>query len=213
MPYAQPSGRLMADDRKRHLLDVAARIIVDSGVDSLTMEGLAKEAGVSNALPYHYFPNAASVITTLAEEEWAWVDNEIAAGIAEAKTYEEKIVAGLRPYLEGLVSRGPAFPIFMITRSYFEPLAKLQLQREAEIIAFWTEMGVSNLGLDEGPAHAAAGMLLGASIGAFKMAWLDNTEREELENMLMLMVKASVRDLRRKAREESRCRVSAGISG
>jgi AcrR family transcriptional regulator len=197
MPYAQPARRLVADERKRHLLQVAGRIVGESGVAALTMERLAAEAGVSKALPYRYFGNATKVIIALLEEERAWTDNEIAVGLAAAKSYEEKILAAVRPYFDALTSRGPAFPVLVIERSAFEPLEDLHRQRIHEIIAFWTRMGVSELGIDRETAHAGAGIILGAFEGAFRMLWQENAKREDVERVFSLMLRASLRDLRR----------------
>jgi AcrR family transcriptional regulator len=210
MTYAQPTRRLVADERKRHLLKVASRIVGESGVGALTMERLAAEAGVSKALPYRHFGNATKVIAALAEEEWAWIDNETALGLATAKSYEEKVLAGLRPYFDALSSRGPAFPILMVERSPFEPLADLHWQRVREVMAFWTQMAVSDLGIDGATAHTATGIILGASVGAFQMVWLENAEREHVERVFMLIVRASVRDLLRTSGDSSRRRGSRG---
>jgi AcrR family transcriptional regulator len=213
MAYAQLSGRLMGDERKRHLLDVAARIIAESGLDAVTMERLAKEAGVSRALPYRYFPNSAAVIITLAEKEWAWIDDRVLTGMAGAESYQDRILAALRPYFDGLTMRGPAFGTLMIAPTSFEPLWKLHRKRTDEIAAFFTDMNVSLLGIDEETARAAARILLEASFGALQMAWQQKADREHLERVYMLIVEASASSLRRTARQSSTERLSARPSG
>ncbi len=194
MPYAQPGQRLDADERRRHLLEVAGRIVGESGAGALNMERLAAEAGVSKALPYRHFQNTGEVLVSLLEGEWAWTDSEIARRLATAETYEEKVLAGLRPYLDAITERGPAFPILMIERSSVEPLATLQRQRIRDIVAFWTDIVRANFGIDRRTAVVAAGIVLGAFEGAFRMLWIGRADRARVEEMFMLMVRALMRD-------------------
>lgn len=48
---------MAAPDRRRHLLDAAARLVAREGVSGFTMVALAKEAGVSRPLVYRHFPD------------------------------------------------------------------------------------------------------------------------------------------------------------
>ena len=49
--------RLQVDERRRRLLDRAAELYVQHGYDQLSMARIAREAGISKALLYHYFPS------------------------------------------------------------------------------------------------------------------------------------------------------------
>jgi AcrR family transcriptional regulator len=204
LPYAQPGQRLDADDRRRHLLEVAGGIIAESGVNALTMERLAAQAGVSRALPYRYFRNTREVLVSLLEAECVWTDNEIAQRLAAAKTFEEKAVAGLQPYLDALSVRGPAFPFLMIDRSSFEPLATMQRKRLEDIVVFWTNVLVSDLGIERRTAAVAAGIVLGAFEGAFRMVWVGGAERWHVERIFMLMVRTLIMDFLPSSNDSSR---------
>jgi AcrR family transcriptional regulator len=48
--------RLTNDDRRRQLLDRAVELFAEHGYDELSMARIAKEAGISKPLLYHYFP-------------------------------------------------------------------------------------------------------------------------------------------------------------
>ena len=56
---------MRAEDRRDHLLDEAAAILVAHGAAVLTMERLAESAGVSKALPYKHFDNVQHVLVAL----------------------------------------------------------------------------------------------------------------------------------------------------
>jgi AcrR family transcriptional regulator len=49
--------RLQVDERRRQLLEQATELFATHGYDELTMAKIAREAGVSKPLLYHYFPN------------------------------------------------------------------------------------------------------------------------------------------------------------
>ena len=57
-PVPAPAySRLQVDERRRQLLASATELFAAHGYDELSMAAIAREAGVSKALLYHYFPN------------------------------------------------------------------------------------------------------------------------------------------------------------
>ena len=61
--------RLSPEDRRQQLLDSAREIVQDQGLSSLTMEALARHAGVSNPLVYKYFDARLSLLQELLARE------------------------------------------------------------------------------------------------------------------------------------------------
>jgi AcrR family transcriptional regulator len=47
--------RLENDERRRRLLDVGARLFTEHAYDEISMSQIARQAGISKALLYHYF--------------------------------------------------------------------------------------------------------------------------------------------------------------
>jgi AcrR family transcriptional regulator len=50
-------SRMKVDDRRRQLLDLGAELFARNAYDELSMAAIAREAGISKALLYHYFPS------------------------------------------------------------------------------------------------------------------------------------------------------------
>jgi len=50
-------NRLPVDERRRRLLELGADLFVHHAYSDLSMAGIAREAGISKALLYHYFPS------------------------------------------------------------------------------------------------------------------------------------------------------------
>jgi AcrR family transcriptional regulator len=49
--------RLQVDERRRQLLELGARLFASHSYGELSMASIAREAGISKALLYHYFPS------------------------------------------------------------------------------------------------------------------------------------------------------------
>jgi AcrR family transcriptional regulator len=62
---------LKIDDRRRQLLDAAARLFAREGYAGLTMVALATEAGVSRRLVYDHFPDVASLYSAFFDDRAA----------------------------------------------------------------------------------------------------------------------------------------------
>jgi len=62
-------SRLAPEDRAEQILDVAARLLMADGFTEVTMERLGREAQISKALVYNYFPSRNDLLRALMERE------------------------------------------------------------------------------------------------------------------------------------------------
>ena len=67
-PPPRPHGRLWAEDRRRQILAVAARLLDERGVDGLRIPDVAQAAGVTRPVIYRHFPNRQAILMDLLEE-------------------------------------------------------------------------------------------------------------------------------------------------
>jgi AcrR family transcriptional regulator len=63
--------RLDVDERRRRLLELGARLFTEHAYDELSMAQIAKHAGISKALLYHYFPSKEAYFVATLEEKAA----------------------------------------------------------------------------------------------------------------------------------------------
>lgn len=56
------------EERKRTFVEVATRLFFENGVESTTMQQIAKEAGVSYGLFYHYFRSKDDLLTAAVDQ-------------------------------------------------------------------------------------------------------------------------------------------------
>lgn len=103
---------------RRAVMDEALRVIRDSGVEALSLRGLAAELGVSHAAPYHHFPDRLALLGALAEEGSALMDERMA-------TAEE--AAGEDPAAR-LLGIGIAYVTFAVERpDYYAVMSSPEL--------------------------------------------------------------------------------------
>jgi AcrR family transcriptional regulator len=66
---SQPAyTRLDVDERRRQLLELGARLFASYAYDELSMAKIAREAGISKALLYHYFPSKQAYFAATLEQ-------------------------------------------------------------------------------------------------------------------------------------------------
>ena len=61
--------RLDVDERRRRLLELGADLFTRHGYDELSMAKIARAAGISKALLYHYFPSKEAYFLATLEEK------------------------------------------------------------------------------------------------------------------------------------------------
>jgi AcrR family transcriptional regulator len=63
--------RLEVDERRRRLLELGTELFARFSYDELSMARIAREAGISKALLYHYFPGKQAYFAATLEEKAA----------------------------------------------------------------------------------------------------------------------------------------------
>ena len=72
---ARPRGQ---EERRRQLLDAAARVFAKKGFHECRVGDIAEEAGVAHGLLYHYFKSKEQVLETIFRETWEQMLERIA---------------------------------------------------------------------------------------------------------------------------------------
>jgi AcrR family transcriptional regulator len=63
--------RLQVDDRRQQLLEVGSRLFAEHSFEEISMQEIAKAAGVSKPLLYHYFPSKTDLFRAAVAEKAA----------------------------------------------------------------------------------------------------------------------------------------------
>ncbi len=99
--------RLDVDERRRRLLALGAELFARHAYDELSMARIAREAGISKALLYHYFPSKQAYFAATLEQA--------AAELAQVTTPDpalppvEQLAASLDAYLTWIEEHADAY--------------------------------------------------------------------------------------------------------
>jgi len=77
-----PRARLTAGERRQALIDAAARLLSDDGVDAIQFADVAAAAGVTRQLVYRFFPNRQALVIAVLEDFAAELTRRFGEGAA-----------------------------------------------------------------------------------------------------------------------------------
>lgn len=181
--------RLPGDERRRQLLDTAARLLVHHGTSAMSMERLAAEAGVSKALPYKHFDNAEAVLVALYRREASALGRSVWRALREAPAGSDLTRLAIRTYFDELARRrqvlvaltGPGSTVAAVADADHAGVAF-----EVEVFTTWS-------GVDRDRAEEIAGVVQGAIVGAAGSWLAGRGRRERLEDDLVWLVDGLLR--------------------
>jgi AcrR family transcriptional regulator len=87
-PRRQPEQR-RSRQRVESILDAAAELIAQGGVDATSMSDVADRAGIRLPSVYRYFPNKQAILQTLLERYSGIVREEVVAVLGPVSTQEQ----------------------------------------------------------------------------------------------------------------------------
>jgi AcrR family transcriptional regulator len=171
---ARAGKRLSREERREHFLDVAADLIVDEGIDAVTMESVAAAAGVSKGLGYAYFDDRSDLLMAVLNRETHAMERRIALAVADADTFEDKIRAGTKAWFDTVSERGTLFSTLMSTkiRGTREKDRKASVRRWE---SFYADLAERELGVPKRQADIASAILISGLSGVVRR-WVDHRD-------------------------------------
>lgn len=105
-------ARLEVDERRAQLLALGLTIFSDRAYDDVAIDDIARAAGVSKGLLYHYFPTKRDFyVAALREAAKALIEQTIGADTGGKEG--ERLQRGLTTYLDFVEKRGGAYVALM----------------------------------------------------------------------------------------------------
>jgi AcrR family transcriptional regulator len=187
--------RLSAADRREQLLDVAARILVDEGFLALSMEAVAQRAGVSKGLGYAYFKNADDLAIALYDREVGEVYRRVEEAVERADSFEARIRAATRAYLDAGRERGAVIAILQ-ARLQGRWFARVGRRRVGEFLGFWAQQLATDLGVEREVAEPLAAAMLSSTEAGARAAIARRIPRAQVEETCVRFVLGGLRAFR-----------------
>lgn len=153
--------RLPGEDRRTALVDAAAFLVAQDGVDAVSMETVAAQAGVSRPLVYKHFANRHELLAAVLRREAVALDAAIAAHVEQANGLEAKVRALIRALLKAASTRGPVLtPLLQVGAARDPGFRQEQLARDRRTVRFFARLAAEELHLGKAEATAAMAVLL-----------------------------------------------------
>src|SRR3954452_4351399 len=105
-----PKTRLSAEERRAQLLDVTKKIVGEQGFHDLSIEAIAKRAGITRPVIYAHFEDLDGLLEAMLEREALRALSQLGAimptELPEGEDRSQALLAALRGYLE-TIQRDP----------------------------------------------------------------------------------------------------------
>ena len=184
--------RLVPEARRQLILDAAAQIVTVEGLSAVNMDRLGREAGVSKALVYNYFPNRIALLRALLLREVQLYQDKQRTDAARAHDMDTFIRVTTRAYLDHIADKGVLIQRLMnepAIAAVMEDRDRADRQRTVAFLASRIREGTT---MPDGIVHMMIELGLGLTGAAG--AYLDKTgcNIDLLEDMLVSMIQANI---------------------
>ena len=187
-----PRRRLTPEARREQLLETARLMIVEQGLQSFTMDALAKSAGVTTPLVYNYFTNRQMLLQSLLLAEYTRFQDELMAAVSASESFEEMV----RAYVTSNFDHHAPGSILPILQSQPEIVSVIseRLQSDGQQTArHVVQQTARRFTLTRSQAELVASMSSGASIAAAQYAANAGLNRERTIEQVISYVLAGIR--------------------
>lgn len=157
---APGARRLPGEDRRAALIDAAAALVAEGGVDAVSMDSVAGRADVSRPLVYKHFANRHELLAAVYRREATELEATITAAVERADGFEDKIRALIRAVLDAVTTHGPIFTPLARAGVRDAAFRQEQRARERRTVRSFARLAVAEYGLGRAEATAATAVLL-----------------------------------------------------
>ena len=148
-------------ERREQVIDAALQVIVEQGYAGVSIEAIARTAGVTRPVIYDHFPNLGGLLQALIEREERIALAQLAAVVpgpelADSTDPVALLGSGVRRFLEAVASRPPTWRIILlpldgtpaIVREHVETNRARLLERMERLVRAAVDGRVSNDAVD-----------------------------------------------------------------
>src|SRR5256885_3241243 len=124
-PSSDPPGRtrrryaprMPPDQRREQLIDAALGVILDQGYGGVSIEAIARAAGVTRPVIYDHFPNLGALLHALVEREERYSREQLARVVPDDPGDSDpvEVLAGsVRRFLDAVTARRDTWRVILL---------------------------------------------------------------------------------------------------
>ena len=155
---AKRRQRLAPQERSGQILDFAAKLIIEEGLTELSMERLGREAGISKALIYNYFPNRNDLLRELLKREMEVLRERQLAQIGAAVDFRDLVYRTTRTYVAQVKERGALLQRLWAEPAVARSVADQNVRKREEALRFMVNQVIKAYNLPKDVATSAVDM-------------------------------------------------------
>jgi AcrR family transcriptional regulator len=151
--------RMAPEKRREQLIDAALSVIVEQGYEGVSIEAIARTAGVTRPVIYDHFSNLGRLLQALIEREEAYALAQLAEIVPSAPTEgnpPDLFATGVRRFLDAVASRPMTWRIILlppegtptIVREHVETNRAQLLERLTQFVSWAVERAGIRVELD-----------------------------------------------------------------
>jgi AcrR family transcriptional regulator len=133
------------EQRREQLLDAALSVILELGYSGVSVEAVARTAGVTRPVVYDHFPNLGRLLHALIEREESYALEQVKHVVPNDPGHvdpTELLAGGVRRFLDAVASRPATWRIILlppegtpaIVRQHVEKNRALTLERIEQVV-------------------------------------------------------------------------------
>jgi AcrR family transcriptional regulator len=105
--------RMRAPERREQLLQVARKVFAKGGYQTVTMDDVARQAGVTKPILYDHFPSKRDLYQGLLEADLTALEERIRTAIETSSGNRERIRGSFQAYFDFVDDEGAGFRLLM----------------------------------------------------------------------------------------------------
>jgi AcrR family transcriptional regulator len=114
MPRSPKQNTKIREETRQALLTAATKVFMRMGFAATRMADIAREAGLSHGLTYHYFANKDAVFTAAIETSMAFASQMIQAAATNSEQQPIERLRTVCAFMLDGARNNPAYPLIML---------------------------------------------------------------------------------------------------
>ena len=130
-PAARPrrryAPRMPPEQRREQLIDAALAVILEQGYGRISIEAVARQAGVTRPVVYDHFPNLGRLLHALVEREERYSLGELEEIVPERPQDGDPLVllaTSVRSFLESVLARPTTWRLILLPLEGTPPIVR-----------------------------------------------------------------------------------------
>ncbi len=129
--------RLPPAERREQLIDAALSVIVKRGYEGVSIEAIARTAGVTRPVVYDHFHNLGQLLEALIEREERYALEQLAVVVPESPGVGDParlFAGGVRRFLDAVVSRPATWRIILLPPEGTPSIVREHVDRNRKLV-------------------------------------------------------------------------------